>query len=277
MDIAFDIIIDDVTRALTEDLGSGDVSTALLPDGVVNATILSREPMVVAGIPWVNRVFQQVDPGIAIQWWVDDGFLLPQGQRLCELRGSARTLLTAERTALNFLQTLSGVATKTKRYVDTIAHTQTKLLDTRKTIPGLRSAEKYAVRCGGGHNHRMGLYDAYLLKENHIRALGSVTNAVQFARDRQDGLCVEVEVETLDEFQEAMAVKPDRILLDNFSHAMIQSAVALNQPKICDLEVSGGISLDNIAEIAATGVDWISVGDLTKSVQAIDLSLLVEV
>jgi nicotinate-nucleotide pyrophosphorylase (carboxylating) len=270
-------IAQDIQRAFTEDLGTGDVSAALLPEELgIKAIIISREPMVVAGIPWVEAAFKMLDPNISLHWLVEDAQVLDQPQTLCMLRGNARSILSAERTALNFLQTLSGTASKVRRYVDEISHTSTKLLDTRKTLPGLRAAQKYAVRCGGGMNHRFGLYDAYLIKENHIRALGSLRQAVDYAKSQQDGLMIEVEVEDLIQLKEAFQAKPNRILLDNFSLTMLEAAVRMNQPRICELEASGGVGLDNIAQVANTGVDWISVGDLTKSVQSIDLSLLVE-
>lgn len=270
-------VIEDVQRALQEDMGTGDVSAALLPhDLMVSAQIVSREAMVVAGRPWVDASFHEVDPAIQLHWLVEDAAVLKQAQSLCCIVGPARSILSAERTALNFLQTLSGTATKVHQYIEAMGQTKTRLLDTRKTIPGLRYAQKYAVRCGGGVNHRMGLFDAYLIKENHIRALGSVTQAVEYAKAKQDGLFIEVEVETLQELKEAMRAKPHRILLDNFSLSMLNEAVKLNQPPVCELEASGGIDLNHIAMVAQTGVDWISVGDLTKSVVSIDLSLLVE-
>lgn len=271
------VVQNDVKRALLEDVGTGDVSAQILPiDLQLKAQILTREPMVVAGILWAEQTFFAVSHDLKLVWLVKDGQEITANTALVEIRGSARAILTAERTALNFLQTLSGVATKTKQYFDRIAHTTARLLDTRKTLPGLRVAQKYAVRCGGGMNHRLGLFDAYLLKENHIRALGSITKAVTFIKTQNKSLLLEVEVETLDELKDALAVKPDRIMLDNFSLSMIKEAVMLNNPKVCDLEISGGINLNNIAAIAKTGVDWISVGDLTKSVNAIDLTLLVQ-
>lgn len=266
----------DVTRALQEDVGAGDVTAALLPELLmVNAEIISREPMLVCGQPWVNEVFSQVDQRIKINWQVDEGTWLEKPATLCHLHGLARSLLTAERTALNFLQTLSATATQTSRYVEQLKGSNTRLLDTRKTLPGLRVAQKYAVSCGGGVNHRLGLYDAFLIKENHIRACGSVAKAIALARQAQNNMLVEIEVETLDELQEAFVAKPDRILLDNFSLDMLTEAVRMNQSNQCMLEASGGITLENIAKIAQSGVDFISVGAITKSIQAIDLSLLV--
>lgn len=265
-----------VQAALEEDIGTGDVSAALLPDRIVSARVISREPMVVAGIPWVTETFAMVDPTVMLQWQVSDGDWLDAPQTLCVIEGAVRSIVTAERTALNFLQILSGTATQTRVYVQQLKGTKTRLLDTRKTLPGLREAQKYAVRCGGGENHRMGLFDAYLMKENHLAALGGIMPTIAAARARQDGLWIEVEVETLEQLQEALVAKPQRILLDNFSMEMIQAAVELCAGSPCELEVSGGVTLENLREIAALGVDCIAVGALTKSVQAIDLSLLVE-
>ncbi|MCX7115907.1 MAG: carboxylating nicotinate-nucleotide diphosphorylase [Gammaproteobacteria bacterium] len=270
-------ILNEVRRALEEDIRSGDVSAALLPDGLeVIATLITREPMLLAGLPWVNMTFQEVDPSINIEWLVAEGTWVAQPQALCRVSGKAKSILTAERTALNFLQTLSGTATQTYHMVKQLKGMKTQLLDTRKTIPGLRYAQKYAVKCAGGMNHRMGLYDAYLIKENHIRALGSLTNAIHRARAKGDGLMVEVEVEDLTQLQEALLAKPCRILLDNFSLALLKKAVKMNAAYGCELEASGGVNIETIRLIAKTGVDFISVGELTKSIRAIDLSLLVE-
>jgi nicotinate-nucleotide pyrophosphorylase (carboxylating) len=266
----------DVIRALQEDVGSGDVTAALLPEQqVAEAEIISREPMLVCGLPWVTEVFQQVNPQIQITWLVQEGEWLAQPATLCRMQGPARGILTAERTALNFLQTLSATATQTYHYVQQLKGTQTRLLDTRKTLPGLRVAQKYAVACGGGVNHRMGLYDAFLIKENHIKACGSVAQAIALARQSYNNVFVEIEVETLHELKEALAAKPDRILLDNFNQQMLAEAVRINESTHCTLEASGGITLENIAEVAKLGVDFISVGAITKSIQAIDLSLLI--
>lgn len=266
----------DVARALQEDVGEGDISAALLPAHLkVEAEIISREPMVICGQAWVNEVFTQVDDQIQLHWRVSEADWIDAPTTLCTLSGLARTILTAERTALNFLQTLSATATQTHFYVQKLSGTQTRLLDTRKTLPGLRVAQKYAVTCGGGFNHRMGLYDAFLIKENHIKACGSVAQAVTLARKAHRNSFVEVEVESLDELREAIFAHPDRIMLDNFSQDMLEKAVEMNQPKQCALEVSGGITLENIAKIAQLGVDFISVGAITKSIQAIDLSLLI--
>lgn len=265
----------DVLKALEEDIGSGDVTAQLLPpEQQAMAMIVSREPMLVCGQAWVNAVFSSVDPSVSLDWQVQEGAYLETGTTLCLLQGAARSILTAERTALNFLQTLSATATTTYRYVQRLKTMKTRLLDTRKTLPGLRHAQKYAVTCGGGVNHRMGLYDAYLIKENHIRACGSITAAIALARQQKPGWTVEVEVESLVELREALQAKPDRIMLDNFDLMMIREAVRIRGVCDCELEVSGGIHLDNIAQIAAEGVDFISVGDLTKSLRAIDLSLL---
>jgi nicotinate-nucleotide pyrophosphorylase (carboxylating) len=266
----------DVKHALIEDIGKGDVTAALLPPHlIVEAEIISREKMLVCGQHWVNEVFKQVDHKIEIEWLVPEGEWLSAPASLCILHGAAHSILTAERTALNFLQTLSATATKTHDYVQKLQGTSTRLLDTRKTIPGLRFAQKYAVHCGGGVNHRMGLYDAFLIKENHIKACGTVSEAINRARKTAKNLLVEIEVETLAELREALNAHPDRILLDNFSQDMLIQAVKMNSPKYCELEASGGINIENIAEVAKTGVDFISVGAITKSIKAIDLSLLV--
>lgn len=276
MNISSTQVLADVKIALKEDVGIGDVTAALLPSHLIaGAEIISREPMLVCGQPWVNAVFQQIDSKINIEWHVVEGEWIDHPALLCTIHGSAHHILTAERTALNFLQTLSATATQTNRYVQQLKGTKTRLLDTRKTIPGLRMAQKYAVRCGGGVNHRMGLYDAFLIKENHIKACGSVAGAIALARQTNKHLLVEIEVENLDELREAFTAHPDRILLDNFDQSMLVEAVKMNHPKYCELEASGGITLDNIAEVAQSGVDFISVGSITKSVKAIDLSLLI--
>ncbi len=270
-------ILNDVKRALSEDIGTGDVTAALIPkDLKIKAMIISREPMFVAGMPWVDNVFKEIDPSIRLEWLVDEGSWLNSPSTLCNITGVARNILTAERTALNFLQTISATATETYKYIQVIKNYNTKLLDTRKTLPGLRLAQKYAVFAAGGVNHRFGLYDAFLIKENHIKSCGSITKAIKAARDLNKDLFLEVEVENLEELNEALKSKPHRILLDNFSLEMISKAVLINNPKFCDLEVSGGVSLANIESIAKTGVDYISVGAITKSIKAIDLSLLIE-
>ncbi|WP_419420605.1 carboxylating nicotinate-nucleotide diphosphorylase [Legionella sp. D16C41] len=274
--INLSLVLSDVRRTLEEDIGSGDVSAGLLAAHLeAEAEIISREPMLVCGIPWVEAAFHEIDSSIELSWLVKEGEWLDQATTLCLIRGQAKSILMAERSALNFLQTLAATATQTRRYVNELQGTKARLLDTRKTIPGLRYAQKYAVVCGGGVNHRMGLYDAFLIKENHIKACGSITNAINGARKAHTNLLVEVEVESIEELQEALQAKPDRILLDNFTHALLKEAVNLNLPKQCDLEASGGITLANIKAVAETGVDYISVGSITKSIQAIDLSLLI--
>lgn len=266
----------EVKRALEEDIGSGDVSAALLPQQrQVKAEILSREPLFLAGQAWVDTVFSLIDPEIKITWQIQEGCWVNEPATLASIEGNARSILTAERCALNFLQTLAGTATETYAYVKEIEDTKTRLLDTRKTIPGLRYSQKYAVACAGGMNHRMGLYDAYLIKENHIATCGSIAAAINLARQQHDHLLVEVEVETIQEFKEALAAKPDRILLDNFNEDRLKEAVQLKQANPITLEASGGITLANIRTIALTGVDFISCGAITKSIRAIDLSLLI--
>ncbi|MGI9305659.1 MAG: carboxylating nicotinate-nucleotide diphosphorylase [Gammaproteobacteria bacterium] len=262
-----------VARALAEDVGGGDITALQIPPGQATlARIVCRQEAVLCGTAWCEEVFRQLDRGIVVGWQRDDGEALTPNQLVCELRGPTRGMLTGERTALNFLQTLSAVATATRGYVDAVAHTQARILDTRKTLPGLRRAQKYAVTCGGGHNHRMGLYDAVLLKENHIMAAGSIEAAVEQSRARQPGASIEVEVETVDEFRRARAAGADVVMLDNFSLDEIRRAVAINQREV-KLEVSGGITHDSVVQIAETGVDYISVGALTKDVDAVDFSM----
>lgn len=276
MNIDLTQIAADVARALSEDIGSGDVTAELLPaDLIVEAELISREPMLVCGQAWVSQTFAQVDDQITLHWHVVEGDWLDSGHTLGSIRGPARGILTGERAALNWLQTLSATATQTYKYVQQLQGTNTQLLDTRKTLPGLRAAQKYAVHCAGGVNHRMGLYDAYLIKENHIKACGSIAAAVALARNTKPSLFIETEVENINELEEAFKARPDRILLDNFTTEMLAEAVKMNEPKYCTLEASGGITMNNIAQIAQTGVDFISVGVITKSIQAIDLSLLV--
>lgn len=271
-------IIGGIRQALAEDIGTGDVTSQLLPaDLNVHAQLISREPMLVCGQPWVDGIFAEIDPNVSLEWQVIEGTWLDRPQTLCHIYGAARSILTAERTALNFMQTLSATATQTHYYQKQIQEYKTRLLDTRKTIPGLRVAQKYAVATAGGTNHRFGLHDAFLIKENHIKACGSIREAIKQARlTSKKGLLVEVEVESLDELREALDAKPDRVLLDNFSVQMLTEAVSLNQPKSCELEASGGIDLTSVKAIAQTGVDYISVGAITKSIQAIDLSLLIK-
>ncbi len=269
-------IADDVRRALAEDLGTGDVTAALLPAEVSSAaTVITREDAVLCGTAWFDAVFAQLDPTVRISWLAQDGDAIQAGQELCRLYGPTRVLLSGERCALNFLQTLSATATATRRYVAAIAGTGAQILDTRKTIPGLRAAQKFAVRCGGGRNHRMGLFDAILIKENHIAAAGSIERAVSSARQLHPDLNIEVEVENLVQLQQALAAGTDIILLDNFSLNDLPAAVALNAGR-AKLEASGGITLDNVRDIAATGVDFISVGALTKHIQAVDVSLRID-
>jgi nicotinate-nucleotide pyrophosphorylase (carboxylating) len=266
-------IADDVRRALAEDLGTGDVTAALLPaEGSSAATVITREDAVLCGTAWFDAVFAQLDATVRVSWLAQDGDAVEAGQELCRLYGPTRALLSGERCALNFLQTLSATATATRRYVAAVAGTGAQILDTRKTIPGLRAAQKYAVHCGGGRNHRMGLYDAILIKENHIAAAGSIERAVSAARQLQPGLGIEVEVENLAQLQQAIAVRADIILLDNFSLDDMHAAVAVNAGR-AKLEASGGITLDNVRLVASTGVDFISVGALTKHLRAVDLSL----
>ena len=272
-----DDIRESVRRALREDVGKGDLTAALIPsDEMISATIVSRDTMTMAGRPWVDEVCRQVDPAIRIDWQQDDGDTVTADSVVCALQGPARSLLTAERTALNFLQLLSATATTTAAYVQSVAGTGCRILDTRKTVPGLRLAQKYAVLCGGGVNHRIGLFDAILIKENHIASAGGITSAVAAARRIHAGVSVEVEVESLDELREALGAGAERLLLDNFSTDLLEQAVAVNRAEgnpPAELEASGGLTLEEISAVAATGVDYISVGALTKDVRAIDLSM----
>ncbi len=262
----------DVIAFLEEDIGTGDITANIIPEALqAEATVLAREALVLCGQAWFDAVFKTLDPDVSINWQMPEGSIVKAGTTLCSLSGSARKLLTGERTALNLLQTFSATATVARQYADAVAGTNCKVLDTRKTIPGLRKAQKYAVACGGCYNHRIGLYDAILIKENHIIAAGSIAKAVAFAR-RTSSVLVEVEVESLQEFQEACAVKPDRIMLDNFSLNEMKTAVA-QKPVGIELEASGNIDLTNIRTIAETGVDYISIGALTKNIRAIDLSM----
>lgn len=267
-----------VTDTLKEDLGGSlnadnDVTAALIPAEAINtATIITREHGVFCGQAWADEVFKQLGGKVTIEWHVKDGDNVEPNQTLCTLTGPARDLLTGERNAMNFIQTLSGCATITAQYAAKIAHTECRLLDTRKTIPGLRSALKYAVACGGGYNHRIGVFDAYLIKENHIIACGGITQAVTKAKELQPGKPVEVETENLDELREAINAGADIIMLDNFTTEMMRQAVEINAGRAA-LENSGNVTLDTIAEYAETGVDYISVGALTKHVKAMDLSM----
>lgn len=267
----------DVARAFAEDIGPGDATADLLdPQATATAVLTCREDAVLCGTPWFDACFRTLDPDVRIEWLAQDGDRVAAGSAICRMAGKARALVTAERSALNFLQMLSSTATVTARYVDAIAGTRTRVLDTRKTIPGLRRAQKYAVRCGGGTNHRIGLFDAMMLKENHIIAAGGIPAAVRAARTIHPNLPLIVEVETLDELAQAIAAGADRALLDNFTPAMLTDAVALAAGRI-PLEVSGNVELDTLRAIAETGVDFISSGALTKHVRAIDLSLRLDV
>jgi nicotinate-nucleotide pyrophosphorylase (carboxylating) len=265
-------VAEDVAHALAEDLGSGDVTAALLPDVADTAYLLCKEEAVVAGRPWFDACHRALDPAVAIDWRVQEGDRVVAGTVLATLSGRARALVSGERASLNFMQTLSGTATATAAYVEAVRGTRAKILDTRKTLPGLRLAQKYAVRCGGGSNHRIGLFDTVMLKENHIRAAGSLTAAVRSARAAQPELPLVVEVENLVQLEEALAAGCDRILIDDFDAATRREAVRIADGRI-PLEVSGGVSLQTVRSIAEDGVDCISVGALTKHVHAIDLSL----
>ena len=272
-----DLVASDAARALAEDVGSGDVTAALLPDTADIAYLLCKEDAVVAGRPWFDACHRALDPEVRIDWRVQDGDRVPAGTVLATLSGRTRALVTAERAALNFLQTLSGTATTTAAYVEAVRGTGCTILDTRKTLPGLRLAQKYAVRCGGGQNHRIGLYDAVMLKENHVRAAGSLTAAIRAARTAQPTLPLIVEVETLAQLEEALAEGCERILIDDFDAASRREAVRRAKCPPFDgripLEVSGGVDMTTLRDIAADGVDFVSIGGLTKHVRAIDLSM----
>ena len=265
-------VLADVAAALAEDLGQGDATAALLPDAADSAYLLCKEDAVICGRPWFDACHRALDPNVCIEWRVAEGDHGRKGTVLATLQGRARALVSAERASLNFLQTLSGTATITARHVDAVRGTRAHILDTRKTLPGLRQAQKYAVRVGGGVNHRMGLYDAVMLKENHIRAAGSLAGAVQAARAMHPALPLIVEVETLAQLEEAIAAGCDRILIDDFDAATRREAVRITAGRI-PLEVSGGVDLEGLRAIAEDGVDCISIGGLTKHVHAIDLSL----
>ncbi|MDO9622705.1 MAG: carboxylating nicotinate-nucleotide diphosphorylase [Pseudomonas sp.] len=262
-----------VRRALTEDIGSGDITAQLIPaERLAHATIITREAAVICGTAWVDAVFRQLDPRVAVHWQVRDGERVNPNQVLFHLEGPARALLSGERSALNFLQTLSAVATRCQHYADLVHGTAVKLLDTRKTLPGLRLAQKYAVTCGGCHNHRIGLYDAFLIKENHIAACGGILEAVQAAHKIAPGKPVEVEVESLAELQQALDAGADIIMLDELSLDDMRQAVAITQDR-AKLEASGGVNESTLRSIAETGVDYVSIGTLTKDVKAVDLSM----
>lgn len=266
-----------VAAALAEDVGSGDVTAALMPESAkARARVVARQDAVLCGQAWFDACFHKLDTAMNIQWPVPEGARISRGQTVCELSGKARALLTGERTALNFLQTLSAVATNTSRYVAAVAGTRAKIIDTRKTLPGLRAAEKYAVRVGGGVNHRMGLYDAILLKENHITAAGGVRSALAAARKAAEpGIWIQVEVETLDQLREALDGGAKMILLDNMDASKMREAVRLTAGR-AELEASGGITIETLRAIAETGVDRISIGSLTKDIEAVDFSMRFE-
>lgn len=267
------VIEENVRTALAEDVGSGDITAALIPTTEqARGRVISREAATLCGTAWVDEVFRQLDPQVSIEWQVQDGDSVAPDQTLFTLSGSSRSLLTGERTALNFLQTLSGTATVAAAYARKVADTQVRLLDTRKTIPGLRMAQKYAVSCGGCFNHRIGLYDAFLIKENHILACGGITEAVSTARSMHPGKPVEVEVETQAQLEQALAAGADIIMLDNFSTEQMRAAVAFTAGR-AKLEASGNITDETLVEFASTGVDYISIGALTKHCRAIDLSM----
>ena len=268
-----DDIAANVRAALAEDVGSGDITAALIPAAAqANARVITREDGVLCGRAWVDRVFAELDPAISLAWQARDGERISAGQQLFTATGPARSLLTGERSALNFLQLLSGTATTCHRYASLVAGTGVRLLDTRKTIPGLRIAQKYAVTCGGCYNHRIGLYDAFLIKENHIHAAGGIAAAVRAARQHAPGKPVEVEVETLAELEQALAAGCDRVMLDNFSLAHMADAVAQSAGRV-ELEASGNVTEQTLRPIAETGVDYISIGALTKDCKALDLSM----
>jgi nicotinate-nucleotide pyrophosphorylase (carboxylating) len=266
-----------VAAALAEDIGSGDWTALLIAAGArATASVVCRNAAVLCGRPWFESCFRKLDPGVAIDWLVSEGNAIGPGQKLCTMRGAARALLTAERTALNFLQTMSAVATATRRYVDAVAGTRARIVDTRKTLPGLRSAEKYAVRVGGGVNHRMGLFDGILIKENHIAAAGGIVAALrEAARIAPPGVWTQIEVENFDQLRDAIAAGAKMILLDNMSPEQMREAVGIAAGR-AELEASGGITLENVCTVAETGVDRISIGSLTKDIKAIDLSMRFE-
>lgn len=266
------IIDENVSAAIAEDIGTGDVTAALLPDFISEGYVLCKEKCVVAGRPWFDACLKALDPNVKINWQVDEGDIVEPVKVICTFEGSSRAMVSAERSALNFLQTLSGTATVTASYAEALKGTRTRVLDTRKTIPGLRQAQKYAVRVGGGVNHRMGLYDTVMLKENHIHAAGSLTAAAIHAKAQFPELPLIIEVETLEQLREALETKCQRILIDDFSLEELRAAVEISLGKI-PLEVSGSVTFERLAEIAATGVDYVSIGALTKHVHAIDFSM----
>ncbi len=271
--IPSELIRSQVKLALDEDVGQHDLTADLIPvQQQAKATIITREAAVLCGQAWANEVFEQVDPSLTIKWLFSDGDVMQANDVICQLEGSARHLLTAERTAMNFLQTLSATASLSHQYAQQVTGLDVRLLDTRKTIPGYRLAQKYAVRCGGCDNHRVGLYDGILIKENHINAAGSIHSAIQLAKELHPSIDIEIEVENFDELNQALEAQADIILLDNFDIAMLKQAVEINQGQ-AKLEASGGITLDSVRPIAETGVDRISTGALTKDIKAVDLSM----
>ncbi len=267
-----------VAGALAEDIGPGDVTAALIPSSTLaSARIVTREPAVLCGVAWVDETFRQLDPRVAVRWSFRDGDAVDAGDTLCHIEGPARALLTGERTALNFLQLLSGTATAARRYAEAVSGTRCRILDTRKTVPGLRLAQKYAARCGGARNHRLGLHDMVLIKENHIAACGSIRAAIDNARRLHPGVPVEVEVECLAEFDEALAATPDYVMLDELPAGEMREAVARRDAAGAAtlIEASGGVSLETVRDVALTGVDFVSIGGITKHVRALDLSMRV--
>ncbi|VAW51144.1 Quinolinate phosphoribosyltransferase [decarboxylating] [hydrothermal vent metagenome] len=267
------IIEENVFNALKEDIGEGDITSELIPrDNISLATVISRESCIFCGLDWFEETFRQLDTEILIDWCVDDGDEVKADQIICTISGSSQNIVSGERTALNFIQTLSATATLSRCYANEVANTETKVLDTRKTIPGLRMAQKYAVSCGGCNNHRIGLFDAFLIKENHINACDGIENAVEEARFHNPDLKIEVEVENMDELQQAIDAGADRVLLDNFNITNLRQAVDTCKGKVVT-EASGNITINNIKDVAKTGVDFISTGALTKDIKAIDLSM----
>ncbi|MCH8307928.1 MAG: carboxylating nicotinate-nucleotide diphosphorylase [Proteobacteria bacterium] len=266
-----------VARVIREDIGDGDLTAELIPaSATIDATIITRDRMTMAGRPWVDEVYRQIDPRVVLDWRLEDGEMAEADTTICSLHGPARPILSGERAALNLLQTLSATATVTAAYVQAAAGTACRILDTRKTLPGLRLAQKYAVRCGGACNHRVGLFDAILIKENHITSAGGIAVAIAAARKLHANMPVEVEVESIAELREALSAKAERLLLDNFSLELLQEAVAINRAEgdpPAELEASGGLMIEEITAVAKTGVDYISVGALTKNIRAIDLSM----
>ena len=274
LDVLDEELLHTVRIALAEDIGNGDITAALIPEQqTAQATVISREPAIICGMAWFNAVFEELDSRVKADWQVRDGDAVNANQALCKLSGPARALLSGERTALNFLQTLSATATLSHRYAETVADLPVRVLDTRKTIPGLRNAQKYAVRVGGCDNHRSGLYDGILIKENHIAAAGSINRAVMQARAENPGMMIEVEVEKEAQLLQALDAGADRLLLDNHSVPELNAAVKTVAGR-AELEASGGVTLDSLREIALTGVDYISTGSLTKDIKAIDLSMI---